>query len=280
MRVADVARVEDGAGGGRDRWPSATASAAWCSRCASSPAPTPSRWSTRSASALDEHRSRCCRRATAGGRARQLRDHPHQRRRGQGAPDPRRALRRAGRAALPGQPAQHHHRGARHPDLDHRHLRADVDRRASPSTPSPCWRWRWRSASSSTTPSSCSRTSSASSTRRGCSPAQAAILATKEIGLAVLATTLSLIAVFLPVAFMGGIVGRFLQSFGLTMAFAIAVSLFVSFTLTPMLAARWLKAARPVATGGGRPQEADPRAHRRRVLPADRARLHARCWAG
>ncbi len=73
------------------------------------------------------------------------------------------------------------------------------------------------------------------------SPFQAAIDATKEIGLAVLATTLSLVAVFLPVAFMGGIVGRFMNSFGLTMAFAILVSLLVSFTLTPMLSARWLK---------------------------------------
>ncbi len=71
-------------------------------------------------------------------------------------------------------------------------------------------------------------------------PFPAAIAATKDIGLAVLATTLSLIAVFLPVAFMSGIVGRFMNSFGLTMAFAIAVSLLVSFTLTPMLAARWL----------------------------------------
>src|SRR6185369_16989820 len=59
---------------------------------------------------------------------------------------------------------------------------------------------------------------------------------------AVLATTLSLMAVFLPVAFMAGIVGRFLKSFGLTMSFAIGVSLLVSFTLTPMLSARWLKA--------------------------------------
>src|SRR5262249_10330872 len=50
-----------------------------------------------------------------------------------------------------------------------------------------------------------------------------------------------LFAVFLPVAFMGGIVGKFLNSFGLTMAFAIGVSLFVAFTLTPMLAARWLE---------------------------------------
>ncbi len=72
-------------------------------------------------------------------------------------------------------------------------------------------------------------------------PFQAAIDATKEIGLAVLATTLSLVAVFLPVAFMGGIVGRFMNSFGLTMAFAILVSLLVSFSLTPMLSARFLR---------------------------------------
>jgi HAE1 family hydrophobic/amphiphilic exporter-1 len=69
----------------------------------------------------------------------------------------------------------------------------------------------------------------------------AAVDATKEIGLAVLATTLSLVAIFVPVGFMGGIVGRFMKSFGLTMAFAIMVSLLVSFTLTPMLSARWLK---------------------------------------
>lgn len=76
---------------------------------------------------------------------------------------------------------------------------------------------------------------------KGMSPWRAAFEGTSEIGLAVLATTLSLIAVFLPVAFMSGVVGRFLNSFGLTMAFAIMVSLLVSFTLTPMLAARWLK---------------------------------------
>ncbi|HWO10636.1 MAG TPA: efflux RND transporter permease subunit, partial [Polyangiaceae bacterium] len=74
------------------------------------------------------------------------------------------------------------------------------------------------------------------------SPAAAAVDATAEIGLAVLATTLSLLAVFVPVSFMSGIVGRFLKGFGLTMAAAIAVSLFVSFTLTPMLCARWLEA--------------------------------------
>jgi HAE1 family hydrophobic/amphiphilic exporter-1 len=84
---------------------------------------------------------------------------------------------------------------------------------------------------------------------KGMTPMRAAVEATREIGLAVLATTLSLLAVFVPVAFMNGIVGRFLKSFGLTMAFAIAVSLFVSFTLTPMLSSRWLKGALPHAAG-------------------------------
>ncbi len=76
---------------------------------------------------------------------------------------------------------------------------------------------------------------------KGVSPTEAAVEATREIGLAVLATTLSLVAIFVPVGFMGGIVGRFMKSFGLTMAFAIMVSLVVSFTLTPMMSARWLK---------------------------------------
>ncbi len=76
---------------------------------------------------------------------------------------------------------------------------------------------------------------------KGMSPFQAAIEGTREIGLAVLATTLSLLAVFIPVGFMTGIVGRFMSSFGLTSAAAIAVSLIVSFTITPMLAARWIK---------------------------------------
>ena len=84
---------------------------------------------------------------------------------------------------------------------------------------------------------------------KGASPHDAAIAGTKEIGLAVLATTLSLVAVFLPVAFMGGIVGRFMNSFGMTMAFSIMVSMLVSFTLTPMLCARWLK--RKAAGEGG-----------------------------
>jgi len=75
---------------------------------------------------------------------------------------------------------------------------------------------------------------------KGMKPFPASVLATKEIGFAVLATTLSLLAVFIPVAFIGGIPGRFLKSFGYTMAFSIAVSMLVSFSLTPMLAARWL----------------------------------------
>ena len=83
---------------------------------------------------------------------------------------------------------------------------------------------------------------------KGMPPFQAAIEGTREIGLAVMATTLSLLAVFIPVGFMGGIVGRFMSSFGLTSSFAIAVSLLVSFTLTPMLAARLIK--REAAAGG------------------------------
>lgn len=75
----------------------------------------------------------------------------------------------------------------------------------------------------------------------------------REIGLAVMATTLSLLAVFVPVAFLSGIVGRFLKSFGLTMAFAIAVSLLVSFTLTPALSARLFRGGH--ATGFDRKLE-------------------------
>ena len=76
---------------------------------------------------------------------------------------------------------------------------------------------------------------------KGMNPFQAAIEGTREIGPAVLATTLSLMAVFVPIGFMQGIVGRFMSSFGLTAAFAVGVSLIVSFTLTPTLAARLIK---------------------------------------
>ncbi|MBI4862091.1 MAG: efflux RND transporter permease subunit [Candidatus Riflebacteria bacterium] len=70
---------------------------------------------------------------------------------------------------------------------------------------------------------------------------KAASDAAREIGLAVMATTFSLVVIFVPVAFIPGIIGRFLGSFGLTMAFSIMVSLFVSFTLTPMLCGHFLK---------------------------------------
>ncbi len=68
---------------------------------------------------------------------------------------------------------------------------------------------------------------------------EAARKGTSEIGLAVMATTFSIIAVFVPIAFMKGIVGRFFYEFGITIAFAVLVSLFVSFTLDPMLSSRW-----------------------------------------
>src|SRR6266545_572257 len=72
-------------------------------------------------------------------------------------------------------------------------------------------------------------------------PFDAAIHGTREVALPVMATTLSLIVIFLPVAFMTGYARRFIYPFGWTMAFAILVSMIVSFTLTPMLSSRWLK---------------------------------------
>jgi HAE1 family hydrophobic/amphiphilic exporter-1 len=68
---------------------------------------------------------------------------------------------------------------------------------------------------------------------------EAARFGTSEIGLAVFATSMSIVAVFIPVAFMKGIVGRFFYQFGISVAFAVLVSLFVSFTLDPMLSSRW-----------------------------------------
>ena len=76
---------------------------------------------------------------------------------------------------------------------------------------------------------------------KGLPPRQAAVAATAEIGLAVVATTLSLVVIFVPVAFMTGQIGRYFYSFGITAAAAILVSMFVSFTLTPALCALWLK---------------------------------------
>ncbi|MGE5849937.1 MAG: efflux RND transporter permease subunit, partial [Candidatus Methylomirabilota bacterium] len=75
----------------------------------------------------------------------------------------------------------------------------------------------------------------------GRSPMEAAVEATREIGLAVMATTLSLVVIFVPVAFMQGRIGRLFFSFGITAACAILVSLLVAFTLTPMLCSRYLR---------------------------------------
>jgi hydrophobic/amphiphilic exporter-1 (mainly G- bacteria), HAE1 family len=78
---------------------------------------------------------------------------------------------------------------------------------------------------------------------KNCTPFEAAIQGTREVALPVMATTLSLIVIFLPVAFMTGYARRFIYPFGWTMAFAILVSMLVSFTLTPMLSSRFLKLA-------------------------------------
>nr|WP_315229001.1 efflux RND transporter permease subunit [uncultured Limnohabitans sp.] len=73
----------------------------------------------------------------------------------------------------------------------------------------------------------------------GKTPYQASMDGTQEIGLAVLATTLSIVAVFLPIGFMGGIIGKFFHEFGLTIVAAVLISMFVSFTLDPMLSSIW-----------------------------------------
>ncbi|QJW47812.1 efflux RND transporter permease subunit [bacterium BFN5] len=76
---------------------------------------------------------------------------------------------------------------------------------------------------------------------KGQSPKEASYEGTTEIALAVIATTLSILAVFVPVGNMGQVIGQFFKQFGLTVAFAVAFSLFVAFTLTPTLSAYWLK---------------------------------------
>ncbi|MEK6693180.1 MAG: efflux RND transporter permease subunit, partial [Nitrospirota bacterium] len=91
----------------------------------------------------------------------------------------------------------------------------------------------------------------------GMKPIKAASFATAEIGTAVMATTFAIVAIFLPVAFMKGIIGMFFLQFALTVVFAVLVSLFVSFTLTPMMASRYLKSRKsnppipPLLKGGG-----------------------------
>ncbi len=101
---------------------------------------------------------------------------------------------------------------------------------------------------------------------KGYAPIPAAIEATKEIALAVVATTLSLVVIFVPIAFMTGITGRFMHSFGITMAFSILVSMFIRCTLTPMRSSRVLKpmarriAAEPAAAEPGTVDPANPEA--------------------
>ena len=75
--------------------------------------------------------------------------------------------------------------------------------------------------------------------KMGKTPFQASLDGTQEIGLAVLATTLSIVAVFMPIGFMGGIIGKFFHEFGLTIVAAVLISMFVSFTLDPMLSSIW-----------------------------------------
>ncbi|MFZ3127420.1 MAG: efflux RND transporter permease subunit, partial [Rhodoferax sp.] len=73
----------------------------------------------------------------------------------------------------------------------------------------------------------------------GKTPYQASLDGTQEIGLAVLATTLSIVAVFMPIGFMGGIIGKFFHEFGITIVAAVLISMFVSFTLDPMMSSIW-----------------------------------------
>jgi len=90
---------------------------------------------------------------------------------------------------------------------------------------------------------------------KGMSPFEAARAATADIGMAVTATTFSLVIIFIPVSFMSSISGRFLYQFGITAAVAVMVSLLVSFTLTPMMSARLLgKGERDGGGGGGAPR--------------------------
>ena len=101
---------------------------------------------------------------------------------------------------------------------------------------------------------------------KNCSPFEAAIQGTREVALPVMATTLSLVVIFLPIAFMEGYAERFISPFGWTMAFAILVSMLVSFTLTPMLSSRFLKLSDAAA---------DQKSKETGLLPLARRAVHA-----
>ena len=109
-----------------------------------------------------------------------------------------------------------------------------------PSTVSPCWRSLWPWALSLMTRLSSWENIYRYIEEKGMNAFEAARAATAEVGLAVSATTLSLVVIFIPVGFLKGIIGMWLSSFGFTMAFSIMVSLLVAFTLTPMLCSRFL----------------------------------------
>jgi HAE1 family hydrophobic/amphiphilic exporter-1 len=108
-------------------------------------------------------------------------------------------------------------------------------------------------------------------------PFEAARAATAEIALAVMATTLSLVVIFVPVSFMSSISGRFLYQFGLTSAVAVLVSLLVSFTLTPMMSARLLRASRRDGAGGS--PNAEPRSRSGFYHRIDRSYTRVLGWA-
>ncbi len=94
---------------------------------------------------------------------------------------------------------------------------------------------------------------------KGMKPFEAAKAATADIGLAVMATTLSLVVIFIPVSFMSSVSGRFLYQFGITAAVAVMVSLLVSFTLTPMMSARLLRSPKSGNNGSSGNTEEAPR---------------------
>lgn len=99
---------------------------------------------------------------------------------------------------------------------------------------------------------------------KGMSPMAAAVAGTKDISLAVLATTLSLVIVFLPVSFLSSVTGRLLFEFGVTATIAILISMFVSFTLTPMMCSRLLRPVKPAA-GENKPERGHQAASRRGI---------------
>ena len=104
----------------------------------------------------------------------------------------------------------------------------------------------------------------------GKSHRDAALQGTQEIGVAVMATTFAILAVFIPVAFMSGVIGRFFLQFGITVAVAVLVSLFVSFTLDPMLSSIWPDPSRRAlpASALARPRDGSSGTRRRGRAPS------------